>query len=185
MKTRWLVGSVAAVAFGLAVTAWVLVSRRQHEALEDENPAIRAAAVRGLRREGNEQRLIERLKDEHPDVRMIAASRLGGSGPKGAETARALIPLLADQHAAVRREAAWFLGGVGPEALPALLQALQDENPRVRAGAALALRDVSGWKDTWPRKNAQALVPPLRKLLDDPDPEVSRHAKRALESVLR
>src|SRR5205823_1035020 len=138
MKKRWLVWSAVAVAFGLDVGAWVLIQRPWHdwrvEALNDESPAVRAAAIRALPREGNEERLIDRLRDENSDVRLVAAARLGGPGPKGAERAWALIRLLGDEHLGVRRDAAWALSHIGPEAWPAIREALQDTSPIVRAG---------------------------------------------------
>jgi hypothetical protein len=86
MKKRWLVWSMAAAAFGLIVAVLALVRWLQHkrwvEALQDEAPAIRAAAVRGLPPDGNEQLLIDRLADEDADVRLLAAEGWAAQAPK-------------------------------------------------------------------------------------------------------
>jgi HEAT repeat protein len=191
MKKHWLVWSMIAAMAGLIIVVFVLVPRlghhRQVEALNDESPAVRAAAVRALPREGNEQLLIDRLKDADPDVRLLAAQRLGGRGPKGAERAWAIIGILNDAHIGVRREAAWSLGVIGADAWPALRKALDDENPRVRAGAALALEDAYKHKEPepWPSQQAKEIAPILKKLLSDADPEVRRNAEEALGSIGR
>jgi HEAT repeat protein len=117
-------------------------------------------------------------------VRLLAIERLGDSGRNGAV---ALVHLLNDDHAGVRREAAWSLGHIGSDAWPPIKEALQDEKPRVRAGAALALANVYHDKgnDRWPSREREAIVPILSKLLTDQDPEVGRNAKEALERIER
>src|SRR5437016_6172302 len=79
------------------------------------------------------------LDDDDPDVRFVAVTRLHYLGPKGSERIKALVSLLNDDHAHVRREAAWTLVYGDPDGWQALEQALQDNNPRVRAAAALGL----------------------------------------------
>lgn len=191
MKNRWLVWSIVGVAFGLILVVLIPIPWLRHyqweEALKQESPAIRAAAIRGLPRQGNEQLLITALMDENPDVRLLATQRLGYPGPKGAERAWALICLLKDGHAGVRREAAWSLGLIGPEGWPALREALTDESPRVRAGAALALGDAFQpmAPEPWPSRESKAIIPVLSKLLSDTEPEVHHNTKRALDYVLR
>ena len=60
-------------------------------------------------------------------------------------------------------------------ALPALLAALQDSDPGVRAWAAQDLSDMGA--------NAAAAVPPLRAMLRRPDPESRGNACRALGKI--
>jgi HEAT repeat protein len=133
---------------------------------------------------GDEQRLIDRLRDDNPDVRLLAAQRLRGAN--GAALA-ALVGALKDEHVSVCREAAWSLGAAGPDAWLQLRDALRDEEPRVRAGAALALSDAYWHKEPhpWPSKEANTLVPLLNELLSDADPEVRRNAESALLHVSR
>ena len=87
----------------------------------------------------------------------------------------------------MRREASWSLGLIGPDAWLPLREALHDEDPRVRAGAALALNDAYQHKgmEPWPSRESEAIVPVLSKLLSDRDPEVRRNAERALEHIRR
>ena len=92
MKRRTLLWSVLAVSCGLGLVVLCAVpSRRQRweEALADESPAVRAAAVRAMPRGGNEQLLMDALRDGDADVRLLTAQALGGQGPDGAERARA------------------------------------------------------------------------------------------------
>jgi HEAT repeat protein len=190
MKNPWLIGVLAGLAFwGIAAVVAAIAGVWHPGArysLTDPNPAVRAAAVRELERDGNEQLLIDRLKDEDADVRLLAAQRLGGPGTNAAALA-ALVGALKDEHAGVRREAAWSLGESGPGAWPHLRDALCDEDPRVRAGAALALSDAYRHKEVhpWPSQESKALVPILNELVNDPDPEVRRNAEAALHYVSR
>jgi HEAT repeat protein len=192
MKRRWPGWATAAVAFGPPIVAFAIVfwpwHPRWEEALRDPNPAVRAAALRKMSRDGNEQLLIDALKDENADVRFLAAEKLRGQGPKGAERASALCRALEDDRYWVRREAAWSLSWIGPEAWPALREALNDENPLVKAGAALALRDACHHKESrdcpWPARESEAVAPELRRLRSDADPEVSRRAQKALDEIL-
>lgn len=175
-----------AVVLSLVVILWHRDYQLENE-LQDENPAIRAAAIRRLNRENHLQLLMNGLKDQSPDVRLLAVQRLGGLGPQGAERATALILLLKDVNAGVRREAAWSLGLIGPDAWPALRDALNDENPLVRAGAALALNDAYQHKnpDPWPSRESKAIIPILSELLNDTNQKVKQTANLALETVLR
>src|SRR3954452_113560 len=81
-------------------------------AFKDGNPAVPSAAV-GVAAEPAV--LITALQDENPDVRLVAAQRLRGAGPR--ETA-ALIGALEDKHAGVRRESAESLSRIGAAAVP-------------------------------------------------------------------
>jgi HEAT repeat protein len=190
MKRRWPGWATAAVAFGppiivLAIVFWPQ-DPRWEEAFRDENPARRAEAARRLSRVGSEQLFIDALKDDNSDVRLLAAQELGGPGPKGAERAWALCRALKDDHAGVRREAAWSLSLVGPDAWLPVWQALTDESPRVRAGAALALADAYKHKESkpWPSQKGEAVVRKLGTLLSDEDPQVRRNTRRALIYII-
>jgi HEAT repeat protein len=190
MKNPWLIGVLAGLAFwGVAAVVSAIAGVWHPGArysLTDPNPAVRAAAVRELKRDGNEQLLIDRLRDEDPDVRLLAAQRLGREDASGAVLA-ALITALKDEHAGVRREAAWSLGKSGPNAWPHLRDALRDEDPRGRAGAALALSNAYRHKEPhpWPSQESKTLVPILNELVNDADPEVRRNAEAALHDVSR
>jgi len=191
MNKRWLLLTAAAV-LGLVLVVWVVAPWFQRDrlvqGLHDENPAVRAAAIRRLPWGSDEALLIERLTDDDDDVRLLAAERLGGEGPNGEERAWALVRSLKDPHAGVRREAARSLGLIGPDAWPAIREALNDADARVRMGAAIALEDACSPKQLkrpWPSRESDVVVPALRELLDDADPEVCCIAKEALGRVQR
>src|SRR5437588_8382220 len=81
MNKHRLAWSVVAVASGpvllLSVLVPVLLYSARGGPVKEESPAVRAAAIRGTPRDGNEKRLIEALKGEKPDGRLLAARRLG------------------------------------------------------------------------------------------------------------
>jgi HEAT repeat protein len=160
-------------------------SARLREALTDNNPAVRAAAIRKLGSSADAQVLIEALEDGNPDVRILAADRLGHSGSKAPERAQALVKALTDKHAGVRRQAAWSLSLVGTEAWPPLRAALPDESSQVRATALLALRYAYYHKEPrpWPSREAVAITPAVENLLEDPDLGVRRNAKAVAEKL--
>jgi HEAT repeat protein len=94
------------------------------------------------------EELIKRLRDADELVRLHAAITLGSLG----EGARPAVPLLADllvsDHVLDRRAAAWGLrdlGGVAEEAVPALLEALEDGDEQVADLAAQALEAIHGF----------------------------------------
>jgi ACS family tartrate transporter-like MFS transporter len=166
---------------------------RWARALADPSPAVRAWAVRRIPWEGNQQLLTKALEDEDRDVRQLAAMRLGGAGPRGAAAARALVGLLKDEQPSVRWEASWSLALIGPDTWPAIREALADEDPRVRAGAARALLDAYRQHDVktdnrdppWPSRYAEDVAPALAELLHDKDPEVRHTAEKALKRIGR
>jgi HEAT repeat protein len=174
------------VVFGLFVWAGFIQLGR-HRSLTDPDPALRAEALRRLDPKSSDQPFIAALTDEDPDVRLLALQRLGWAGPGDAARAHALTPLLNDKHIGIRREAARSLGDMGPNAWPSLREALQDPNPRLRAGAALALdRACNPWKEhPWPRDESPTIVPILKELLNDEDPEVRHNAEEAMKRVGR
>ena len=155
--------------------------------VRDENPAVRATAIRAMGWYGDANLLIEALRDENADVRLLAAQHLGGEGPQGERRAAALVDALKDPHAGVRRVAAESLCSIGSESAPALIKALTDPDPRMRAGAALSLGDVGMDRESRQRapNEVQTITPLLNKLLDDEDAEVRRNAAGALEVLIR
>lgn len=87
--------------------------------------------------------LIAELKDQKVNVRIHAASALGGSVGRGvaSRAVPALAEALQDQSAIVRCTAAESLGWIGPkakDAMPSLIAALRDHDTHVRIAAAEA-----------------------------------------------
>jgi HEAT repeat protein len=183
MKSRRAVVVVAVVLIAVAAVAlWVVIrSRRLDAELRDPNPAVRLAAIRRLDKYADVDLLIAALKDDDADVRLVSAWRLGEAVVPGEKRVSALIEALKDRHAGVRRAAAESLWSIGPESGPALIAALKDPDPHVRAGAVFALR---GWYHKEERKRAPGEVEAIRRLLEDllhdEDAEVRRNAEKFL-----
>src|SRR5215213_6095026 len=121
MKKRWLRWSIAT---GVVLVVLLMVywshQFRLAVAFKDKDPAVRAATIRKLPEGASIELLIGAIADEDPDVRLLAAGKLGGASSQGARRAWGLIPALKDDHAGVRREAAWSLSHIGADAWPAL-----------------------------------------------------------------
>jgi hypothetical protein len=87
------------------------------------------------------------LGDERPAVRADAVRTLRRLGPEALSSEAALVAALAhDESPEVRAEAALALarlGTVRPETLAALTKALGDRDPEVRHWAEVALRDLA------------------------------------------
>jgi HEAT repeat protein len=62
------------------------------------------------------------------------------------------------------------LSAFGPYAVPGLIEALEEGNPRVRGGAAFTLGDIDD----------ERVVPALKEALEDPEPLVRYEAARSL-----
>jgi HEAT repeat protein len=93
--------------------------------------------------------LIEKLKDQQPDMRYWAARELGKTTDPAAKPAAvtALVEALGDPEETVRMGAAYGLGDLGPDAksaVPALQKARNDPSKQVRDGVVYALKQISG-----------------------------------------
>ena len=88
---------------------------------------------------------------------------------------RVLVQALGDEDVFVRSPAARVLGEMGLEAVPPLIQALEDENVQVRGGAVWALRLMG--------PEAKEAVPALIQALGDEDVFVCRDAALALGEI--
>ncbi len=92
-------------------------------------------------------RLIEKLQDSDPMVRIHAAMLVGAMGDDAEPAVPALVELLQFGDVQDRRLAALTLGEIGPaaeEAIPALFAAVDDDDEAVSemAETALELVDV-------------------------------------------
>ena len=94
---------------------------------------------------------------------MYATRALGGIGKGSTNAVPTLIQALQDPDPAVRRAAVFALGKVGKGAVPTLIQALQNPDPEVRFSTARILGSIG--------KNAVDAVPALIQLLQEHDPE--------------
>ena len=112
------------------------------------------------------------LKNPYPGIRADAAAALGHLGPQAKNAVPALEEALKDEEAEVRAQAAQALAAIGEEAVQPLTKALSDDNRQMRMGAALALGRMG--------RKAQAAAPALAEALEDRDISVRCHAAQAL-----
>jgi HEAT repeat protein len=104
--------------------------------------------------------LMGNVKEE-PGVRAFAAKALGNMPEKARGEMPELIRVLGDENNDVRTAARWALGQTGPKGIPALREALKNNNPRVRSGAAFALGSMG--------TAAEDAVPDLLLAMKDED----------------
>jgi len=117
------------------------------EAVNDSTEAVRHKAIDALGAIGSEAReavptLIRCLKDKDATTRTAAANVLTQIG---FEAVPLLAQVLAGDDAHFRCDVAFVLSQIGPKAqaaIPALLHALKDEDDRIQAAAAKALKAV-------------------------------------------
>jgi HEAT repeat protein len=143
-------------------TAQILVP-----ALADDDPQVRAAAVRGLARDGGDlDRLRPVLEDPDPEVRARAAEALAED-----PAAEAVLAAMGGDPRPEWRAAAAAARGRARHGDEEVAEALRDPEPTVRRAAAGALA-------SFPR-----MVEPLIEALGDPDEGVRRHAAAALARI--
>ncbi len=123
---------------GVAVPALI-------RALDDEEFFVRETAAKALGYLGPAAEpavpaLIDVLGDHRSFIRETAAQSLGYVGPRAKQAVLPLARALRDQH--LGPVAARALSRIGVAAVPALIEALDDENARVRKNAALALGQI-------------------------------------------
>ncbi|WP_239470291.1 HEAT repeat domain-containing protein [Archangium violaceum] len=142
---------VARTERGLEPEAMQAVAKR---ALEDRDPALRAATVRALRRTGALERtgdMYERLvRDSSPEVRMEAATNLvqdnlhvyGGHDARAADTAVAAAAASTDPKVTAHILGQLMTGEVSASSARTLEQLLGSDSAEVRAAASTALGGV-------------------------------------------
>lgn len=142
---------VARTERGLEREAMDAVARR---ALEDRDPAVRAATVRAMRRSGALERtgdLYERLlRDASPEVRREAATNLiednqevyGGHHTQAADTTVAAAAASTDPEVTAKVLGQLPTGAVSSGSVRTLQGLLGSDSARVRAAAATALGGV-------------------------------------------
>jgi hypothetical protein len=159
----------------------------------DADPALRAAAVRGLRgvpsvefmeKNGGQVTYEHLVRDASPEVRAAVAENLvfesaevySGHDRKVSEAAVAAAVASEDPAVAAKLLGEVSMEAVGPKAVEQVAQQLRAEDPRLRAAAATALGGVPGTAS----EGAQRSLVDLYK--NDQDPTVR---KAALQSIAR
>lgn len=115
------------------------------DALQDEDPRLRAAACKALGDIGDGSAVADllRLMVQDPDAN-IRWQATGALGKMGATAVPGLTAALKDEDWKVRRSAAEALWAMRePAAVPGLVEALADKNDIVRQAAASALEGMS------------------------------------------
>jgi HEAT repeat protein len=106
--------------------------------------------------------LVKRLKDDYVDARVAAARALVQIDPANRNLAvPVLVASLADEKAFVREVVPDQLARMGKPAVPALIEALKSENPRVRCEVLRVLGKIGAEAN-------ESLPAVLRALKDEP-----------------
>ena len=123
--------------------------------------------------------IVKLLADKDEQVRRKAAFALGGIAPEPVATIGPLIRLFADGNADVRQSASEAVAKFNAEAVPALIDALQNDSPAIRLGAIRTLGQIGS--------DAKAAVPHLKTRLIAGDAEsadaLARIGKPALAAL--
>jgi HEAT repeat protein len=120
--------------------------------------------------------LLKALKDESPDVRLqVARTLVRLHPPSGREAIGVLVAIFAQQSPERNDQAVEILGQIGEAGVPALSEALADQSPPVRAGAARSLGKIG--------PPARRAVPGLTAALKDPEESVRAAAAEALGQI--
>ena len=149
-------------------------------ALEDEDLKVRLGAIMALGEIGDTKAiepLIKFLKDENSDIRFRAAEALEKMGWKSDNEKDQLYFLFAKKQ---WRE----LKGVGEPAEELLKKALKDEDPTVRRGAAMILKEIEYKKLVALVKSGdKETIEPLIKPLQNEDWESRVRAVEVLDKL--
>ena len=157
------------------------------EALGDNDPEIRREVLLALATIGPEavpaqNAIVSALNDPETRVRAVAAYALGRIGPAAANAVPQLRGQLESSDPVVRVASAYALVHIAPgndqtarQALPQLIQGLENPNVAVRRGSAEALGLLG--------KKALEAEKPLRAAAHDPDSSVRKAAVAALERM--
>ena len=140
--------------------------------LADRDQFIRRAAAEGLGRAGDSSEIAAleagETKDSSPMVRAAMAFALSRLGR---DYVRHLIAALDDEKLVA--QAAGYLIELGPVAIPALLEALKEQDDAIRGNAALVLGAVG----------TSEHIPALSALSTDREPDVKRAAGRSIDRI--
>jgi HEAT repeat protein len=120
-------------------------------------------------------RLLEELQSLDRDKRLAAMRAVGNLGTPGKDAVLILLHKLVHYPKDEADRAAWALAQIGWPAVPALVQALDEQSPGVRARALWALAVIG--------PDARAAVGPIGACLADEDPMLRVLAAWALGAI--
>ncbi|MDF7826150.1 HEAT repeat domain-containing protein [Pontiellaceae bacterium B12227] len=119
------------------------------EALDDAEADVQLAAALSLGQIGDEsgsEGLVGKLSDSSTKLRKTCAESLGQTG--GETAAKGLIPALADENDGVGKAAKAALINIGDASIPFALEALKNDETKIRAGAIAVLRGLKTIPET-------------------------------------
>jgi len=152
----------------LITTGAVISAYAQGDSIQHKQPTYRGKPISFYLTEA-----------QHPESRAQALRSIGSFGPEGNSALWQLVAGLQDSNPEVRIAAAWAISQVAPNsnapAVKALGQALSDQDARVRALAAVALRQTG--------PSAADAIPKLIMALNDPVAFVRAPAADALGAM--
>ena len=117
--------------------------------------------------------LIELVQEADPGTRYLAARALGQIGDEAEAAVPALLDALRDDDMFLRAGIAGALIKIGYPAVPGLTAALFDDSNAVKRAACKALGKIG----------SQRAVPALTNALRDKNPGVRKFAKEALQRI--
>ena len=117
-------------------------------------------------------RLMEDLKSETPQTRIVAADALGKLGAAAKDAVPALLEAGTTDQAWIDTSMYAAIAQIGPAAVPALLVQLENGKPVVRGRAATALWIVDAERDQ--------VLPGAKKFIADKDPRVRGMVERII-----
>ena len=145
------------------------------EILSDEDPEVRAQALRSLIKFRNpivSSLLKKHLKDSDPKVRIAALRGIFQHQEK--IELNILLQLLSDQSSWVRRKVATLIGWTQIEgSLPILMELSRDQDPMVRKAALFSLAVL------YPDESENRFM----EAMTDSDPAIRKSAKVILEKI--
>ncbi len=149
-------------------------------AINDSSVYVRRRAARALGELGSAAsvavpHLLTALTDDHLSVGLEALAALGRVGPDAAQAIPQIIPLLAHEDMRVRTVAQNSLRRIGAVATEDLVKALSEPNAILREKAAFVLGMI--------RSSRDEVITALLETSYDPDPDVRRAARQALDKL--
>lgn len=119
--------------------------------------------------------LVEALEDEDADVQLSAAALLASLGNETESAVSVMVAYLREPDSERRDVVMTLLSNLRRTAIPALIDALRDEDPNIRLGACRALGKMG--------KGAEEAIPALIDLLDEVSQDLPDCASVALGKI--
>jgi HEAT repeat protein len=151
------------------------------KALDDQNEDVRRFAAIALGMIDPEvpeavPALMKTFLDKDRKVRESAAIALGKFGPKASASVPTLMKSLNDEDQGIRQAVARALAKIGADAVPALIQRINDQSESIQSFRAVNILAEIGDK-------AKPAIPALQQLLKNKDTQLKKAAMRAIAMI--